>query len=127
MALTQDQQAIAVTGLMRRIGLGPLVRLHIKDWDDRSTWGLSPDADVTAEQREAARAVIDAYDPAEFIASEEARRAAVHDDAARRQISELIRTKTAGEIDKWLSKNVRTVAQARKVLGALIKFLIVPR
>ena len=112
---------------MRRIGLGPLVRLHIKDWDDRSTWALSPDADVTEKQREAAQAVIDAYDPAAFIAAEEVRRASVLDDAARRKVSELIRTKSAGEIDKWLNKNVRTVAQARTVLGALIKFLIAPR
>ena len=124
--MTNEQKGIAVGELVRRIGLGP-VGVRIDDWDDRSTWQVSPNEEhITPAQRAASRAVIDAYDPEAFVAAEETRRAGIRADAATRKIIELTRYKSAEEIDAWLSKNVRNVAQARKVLGAIIKSMAVP-
>ena len=124
---TAEQQAMAVSVLMRRIGLGPKSGLRIENWDDRSTWSLSPTVDVTPDVRAAAQAVINAFDAEAAIAKEEVRQASLVDDDAKLNLSDLVRNKSGDEIDKWLVKNVRNVAQARKVLSAIIKFLALPR
>jgi hypothetical protein len=125
MTPNRDEQSLAVSELMRRIGLGP-IPLNIADWGDRSTWDIADDARVTPEQREAARAVIDAYDPEEVIRVESARRAGLLGDPIRAKLAELVRG-SSEEIDEWLSEHVRTVPQARQVLGALLKLLAAPR
>ena len=127
MAHSQEHQSIAITELMRRIGLGPEVGLRIPDWDDRSTWHISPDADITSAERETAQAVIAAFDPDAVIKAELLRRASIRDDEDMRKMMELVRTKSAAEIDKWLVRNMRNNAQARKVIGAIIKLMSIPR
>jgi hypothetical protein len=44
-------------------------------------------------------------------------------DAAQADLLDRLKTATPNQIDTWLTNNVTTLAQARVVLGAVIKFL----
>jgi len=55
--------------------------------------------------------------------ADQIRVAAIKTDATYTDILARLQTATAAQIDAWLTANVTTLAQARTVLGAVIKYL----
>lgn len=56
-------------------------------------------------------------------ATEQARLADVRADSNLQQLLTQAKTATVGQIDIWIANNVTTLAQARTVLAAIIKYI----
>jgi len=90
-----------------------------------ATWTLPGKAQPTAQQIAAADDTPYTQTPA-YIA-EEARLASYDQDAGQLDLLNRLRTATPAQIDTWLTNNVTNLAQARAVLGHIIKLLVARR
>jgi hypothetical protein len=88
----------------------------------KETWSIEFKPEATPEQRAAAQAVIDGFDANAVQAAIEARLAELQSDSAVNTLIQRLREHPA-QIDDWLAANVTNLAQARAVLGALIKYI----
>jgi hypothetical protein len=104
--------------------VAPIDGVSVGDPDIKSTWRIAFKVAATPTQRTNAQTVIDNYDYVTFDAAEVQRD--VDFDAAPEVVDLITRAKNAtnAQIDTWLTNNVTNLAQARTVLGALIKLLI---
>ena len=109
--------------LLRQIeAAAPIVSFSYNLDQPKSTWVIEFKPEATAEQRAAAQAVIDGFDVAAVEGEIETRMAELRADGAVKSLMQRARERPA-QIDNWLAANVTNLAQARTVLGALIKFI----
>jgi hypothetical protein len=59
--------------------------------------------------------------------NEQSRLASFVADPSQTDLRQRLRTATPAQIDSWLGTNVTTLAQARTVLGAIIKVIVAER
>jgi capsule polysaccharide export protein KpsE/RkpR len=112
--------------------VAPVTDLRTPDVDDKSTWQIVYSQQPTQAQRDAAQAILAAYDLAAEVATltqqDEAARARLATFTSDPGVVDLLnRAKTASiaEIDNWLANNMTTLAQARAITAAEIKLLVI--
>lgn len=93
-------------------------------WDTET--GDVYDELLTPEQRATLAAVIAAHDP-NAVHPEDTRVGTFKNDATQQDLLNRLKTATPAQIDAWLTTNVTNLAQARTVLGAIIKFIVARR
>lgn len=126
-------QGRCMTKLMSDLAaVAPVTDLRTPDVGDKSTWRIVYSEEPTQAQRDAAQAILAAYDLAAEVAT-----LTQQDEAARTRLATftsdsgvvdlLNRAKTASiaEIDNWLANNMTTLAQARAITAAEIKLLVI--
>lgn len=84
------------------------------------------DERLTPQQRATLAAVVAAHDPA-APHPEDVRIDAHKADAGQQDLMNRLRTATPAQIDTWLLNNVTNLAQARTVLGHILKFIVARR
>ena len=95
-----------------RLGI-PVIGVNIRDPTDRATWTLQLIASATDEQRQAAEALKQSYDPD-----------AEADRALNAEADAVMNAKSMQALIRWLAPKVgRTPAQARAELVAMYKSL----
>lgn len=104
--------------------VAPIDGVSVENPDIKSTWKVFFKASATALQKTNAQTVIDNYD---YVTEDAADLQRLVDFSLAPETVDLIdraRTATNAQINTWLTNNVTTLAQARTVLGAVIKLLI---
>lgn len=104
--------------------VAPIDGVSVGDPNNKSTWKVFFQAAATALQKTNAQTVVDNYDYISVDALEVQRD--VDLDAAPEVLDLIDKAKNAtnAQINTWLLNNVTNLAQARTVLGAVIKLLI---
>jgi hypothetical protein len=101
----------------------PIDGVYAGDWNVRATWNFWPQAVATPAQITAGQAAMAAFDPVATEAAKKARVSSLTSDSNYQTLVNELGTYSASQIDTWLTNNVTTLAQARIVLGAIIKYL----
>lgn len=107
--------------------IGPVVSVSVPDPNNKATWVIQydPANPPTQAQRDAVAAAIAAFNPAELQPRWlPPRLAAFVADSGRADLLQRLKTASVSDIDTWLTNNVTNLAQARAVLAAIIKLLV---
>lgn len=102
--------------------------LSIGNWLNKSTWEITYNIDTTVQQRDTANTVISSFNLSDIDDQntlENIRIATIKSDSTRLDLLNRLRTASASQIDTWLTNNVTNLAQARTVLGAIIKVIAI--
>jgi len=104
--------------------LAPIDGVSVGDPNIKSTWKVNFKTAATIQQKADAQTVINNYDYVTIDADEVQRE--VDLDAAPEVLDLIDKAKNAtnAQINNWLTNNITNLAQARTVLGAIIKLLI---
>ena len=93
-------------------------------WGEDGVFGID---NLTVNQQNALKNVLATHNPAAAapLSAEQVRTNTFKGLPERQALLDQIRTATPAQIDTWLTNNVTTLAQARTVLGQLIKLLAI--
>jgi hypothetical protein len=132
-AMRTPVQGSCITKLISDLAaVAPVTELRMPDVSDKSTWQIVYSQEPTQAQRDAAQAILAAFDLAVEVATlmqqAEAVRTRLTTFTSDSGVVDLLnRAKSASiaEIDNWLANNMTTLAQARAITAAEIKLLVI--
>lgn len=103
--------------------VAPISGVSVGRWGDKATWRIMFADEATQQQRDDAQAVVTAFDYAALKAAEDARVTEIEADAGRVDLVARLRTATNAQIDTWIDANITSIAAARALFKAIIKYL----
>lgn len=85
------------------------------------TWSFEWTPEATQAQIDAANAFIASFDLAAEVAARDARAQALQADQNVSDMLDRIQNATPAQIDTWLTNNMTNIAQARNIIGFILK------
>lgn len=104
------------------VAVCPIVGISIGEPDDRETWRIDFAPGATKQQKAAAKAVLDGFDPAAPTLAEQ-RSASFKADTGRADLLDRLRAATPAQIDAYVDGNVTDLASARAMFKRVLKLI----
>jgi len=101
--------------------------VSISDWSNTASWTFVPQASANSSQITAAQSYLNTFDMVSYQAMIDANTARILTSTNDSNVIDLrsrLVSANSSQIDTWLTNNVTTLAQARTVLGAIVKYFI---
>lgn len=108
------------TTLTGGTGTGAKATLDMEFYNYTSTYSYDTDSDIVIEINTYETPIID-----NSLSVEAQRQTSLTDDISNQNLMDKLRTATPAQIDTWLTNNVTNLAEARIILGAIVKFLAI--